>query len=736
MLVDRREWRREPGQAHAVKAGHAEIIRDSEAELSGDLDDTGREQVTLCRDSGRPGVGGTVEEDSRGGDASLDVGRRRLDHRRPTAGRRQEAASPFSGVDVLRPLEIGRPQLPTGRDRSHGHRHVPDAAVTQIAQMVHDLTLRAGLVDQHLMHPVVGRSPGAEHRDPAGREVVYHRSLGRTAHREHERVDREAGHDLHRPLRLVEGLGHEQHPGGYRVQLLREPVEHDDRVRVTKRLEQPPLDEHTDGPRPSAAERRRSGVRPGVPELGRRRPDPLRGGVGDRSTTAEHQGRGGRRNAGTFGDVPDRGPGRKIGLPSDHEPIVSNRFDSNRFDILEGDPVTATASGRLDQARLARARTAVYVVFAGNGCAFAAWASRIPDTKAQLGLTSGQLGLLLLALSAGAVIGLPSSGWIASWYGGSGAVRLGIGAILVGPAAIAIGIDVVDSVVPVAIGLFVMGLGMGIWDVGMNLEGAAVERLLGRSLMPRFHAAFSGGTVVSALVGAGLSWAEVPIGLHLVVATVIIAAMSWWATTAFLPRRLEEDSGAEDGAAVPGVLWAWRESRTILVGVLVLVAAFTEGTANDWLSVAMVEGYDLPPWAGVLGFATFLVFMTLGRAFGTILLDRYGRISVLRVLLTLAGVGSLLVVFGTTPLAYLGAAIWGVGVSLGFPVGMSAAADDADRAAARMSVVSTIGYTAFLAGPPLLGFLGDRVGILHALLAVGAGLIVALAVLPSVRERR
>jgi MFS family permease len=150
----------------------------------------------------------------------------------------------------------------------------------------------------------------------------------------------------------------------------------------------------------------------------------------------------------------------------------------------------------------------------------------------------------------------------------------------------------------------------------------------------------------------------------------------------------------------------------------------------------MVEGYHLPAWAGVLGFATFLVFMTLGRLLGTALLDRYGRLPVLRVMLVMAGFGSLLVVFGNVPLAYLGGAVWGVGTSLGFPVGMSAAADDPAKAAARMSVVSTIGYTAFIAGPPLLGFLGDQVGILKALLAVGAGLIVALLVLPAARERR
>jgi MFS family permease len=393
----------------------------------------------------------------------------------------------------------------------------------------------------------------------------------------------------------------------------------------------------------------------------------------------------------------------------------------------------ATSNVRLDAARLALARRAVFVVFATNGFSFAAWASRIPDAKAQLDLTSGQLGLLLLALSAGAVLGLPSSGWVAGWYGGSGAVRIGLSGLLAGLVTVAVGIDLTDSVALVAVGLFAAGLGMGIWDVGMNLEGAAVERLLARNLMSRFHAAFSGGTVISALIGAGLSWAEIPIGLHLVAAAGLVAGATLWATTAFLPRSFEDDSTPDD-TAERGILWAWGEPRTLLVGVLVLIAAFTEGTANDWLSVALVEGYDLPPWAGVLGFATFLVFMTAGRIVGTNLLDRFGRLPVLRVLLVTAGVGSLLVVFGNTPLAYVGAAIWGIGVSLGFPVGMSAAADDPRRAAARMSVVSTIGYTAFLAGPPLVGFLGDQVGILKALLAVGAGLLVALAVVPAVRE--
>ena len=148
---------------------------------------------------------------------------------------------------------------------------------------------------------------------------------------------------------------------------------------------------------------------------------------------------------------------------------------------------------------------------------------------------------------------------------------------------------------------------------------------------------------------------------------------------------------------------AWLEPRTLLIGVVVFAAAFTEGTANDWLAVAFVEGHELPAWAGVLAFATFLTFMTLGRIAGTGLLDRYGRVPVLRVSFALAAVGAALVILGSPWVAFVGTAVWGVGAALGFPVGMSASADDAERAAARMSVVATIGYVAFLAGPPVLG---------------------------------
>jgi cyanate permease len=102
-----------------------------------------------------------------------------------------------------------------------------------------------------------------------------------------------------------------------------------------------------------------------------------------------------------------------------------------------------------------------------------------------------------------------------------------------------------------------------------------------------------------------------------------------------------------------------------------------------------------------------------------------------------AGGGVLLIVFGgNVVLVVLGIVLWGLGASLGFPVGMSAAADDPRRAAARVSVVSTVGYAAFLAGPPLLGFVADHVGTLNALLVVVVVLIPSALVVPSAREPR
>jgi MFS family permease len=211
---------------------------------------------------------------------------------------------------------------------------------------------------------------------------------------------------------------------------------------------------------------------------------------------------------------------------------------------------------------------------------------------------------------------------------------------------------------------------------------------------------------------------HVPVTAHLLVVAVAVGLVVPWGTRAFLHDAASLEEHQEE-TGPRSALAAWREPRTLLIGVFVLAFAFAEGTGNDWVSIAMIDGYGAPAAVGTLAFAVFLAAMTLGRWFGPGLLDRYGRVPALRALCALGIAGTLLFVFApATPLAFVGAVLWGVGVSLGFPVGMSAGADEPQHAAGRVSVIASIGYCAFLSGPPAVGFLGDQVIVLRDITAV------------------
>jgi predicted MFS family arabinose efflux permease len=333
-------------------------------------------------------------------------------------------------------------------------------------------------------------------------------------------------------------------------------------------------------------------------------------------------------------------------------------------------------------------------------------------------------------MSAGSIAGLPLSGPIVHRFGTGfgvlgGAVTLGVGLELT-----ALGLGG-GTVAPAAAGLVLVGLGIGVWDVSMNVEGADVERRLGRSLMPRLHAAFSLGTVAGAGIGTATAAASIPIAAQVGAIAVLSPLLMIWSTRRFLPRTAPAPEQETKGS---GVLQAWREPRTLLVGLLVLAFAFTEGSANDWIAVALVDGHGSSETIGAVAFGLFVAAMTVGRLAGGTLLERFGRVPVLRATAACALVGLLMVLLGgSTPVALIGALFWGLGASLGFPVGMSAAADDPARAAVRVSVVSSIGYTAFLAGPPLIGLLAEHIGILNALFVVVGALVLGLLVSGATR---
>jgi fucose permease len=399
-----------------------------------------------------------------------------------------------------------------------------------------------------------------------------------------------------------------------------------------------------------------------------------------------------------------------------------------------------------DLRRVNRAVVATYVTFGGAGFAIASWASRIPQVRDRLHLESSELGLVLLAVAVGSLLALPLAGPMIARFGARRTVI--VTAALLGVALLTVAFGYRIGVAPVVVGLFLFGLAAGAWDVAINVHGAFVEQQLGRSIMSRFHAGFSLGTVAGALFGAAMVAGGVSVTVHLVLAALVVSPSAIVAATRFLPEHdydhsavmTNDTSSVAAGTSNPqvarrGAFEAWREPRTLLIGVFVLAFAFAEGVANDWIAVAVIDDHHASEAVGTLGFAVFLASMTVGRWFGPALLDRYGRVAVVRTIAVVGIAGTMLFVLApVTWLAIVGTALWGLGASLGFPVGMSAGADEPTLAASRVSVISSIGYCAFLAGPPLIGFLGDQITVLRALVSVTVLLTLAAVIAPVVQN--
>lgn len=383
----------------------------------------------------------------------------------------------------------------------------------------------------------------------------------------------------------------------------------------------------------------------------------------------------------------------------------------------------------LSRSQFVRWRAAIFAIFAASGLSVATWASRVPGIKSDLGLDNAQVGLILLGMGVSSIIGISTSPAVMARTGARRGMLLTMLMFSVGIALIGVGSTMLASVPVVLVGMVLFGFGNGCLDVMMNVEATAIEQQMGRTVLPVFHAFFSFGTVIGAGVGALAGWLHLTVAVHAGIMGLLLAAIAVFCFTQ-VPVRAEALDPAP--AEKPGwrermhvALEAWREPRTYLIGVVMLGMAFAEGGANDWIALGTEQGHGFGAGSGAVALAVFSVGMTVVRLFGGPLVDRFGRVVVLRVLALSAAAGVLLFILAPNlPLMLVGAALWGVGASLGFPIGMSAAADDPAKAAARVSAAATIGYVAFLGGPPVLGFISEHIGLLNTLYILMA-LIVA-----------
>ncbi|MHA7132141.1 MFS transporter [Oerskovia turbata] len=395
---------------------------------------------------------------------------------------------------------------------------------------------------------------------------------------------------------------------------------------------------------------------------------------------------------------------------------------------------------------LSRARWSLLGIFLLNGITMSSWLARIPSVRDALGMTPKDLGFVLLAGAVGALVTVTLAGPIVNRFGGRAAMvastvffAAALTLLGVGPAT--------GSVALLAAGIFLNGVAFSLGNVPMNVESASVERRMGRTILPQFHAAFSIGAVVGSLVGAACAAGGVPVVVQFVGMAVLVTVWRLVSIPMFIhattprPRvegRLGDASpdGVEAAAALHprsrrvrlgAALSAWREPRTLLIGLVILAAALSEGSANDWLSLAVVDGFEQTEAVGAVVFGMFVGAMTILRLLGTRLIDRYGRVAVLRAS-GIASIGGLLL-FGfapNLPLAGVGVLAWGLGAALAVPIGIAAASDDPLQAASRVSVVSAFASMASLAAPPLLGIAAEAMGARHALVLIVVAMVVSV----------
>lgn len=350
-----------------------------------------------------------------------------------------------------------------------------------------------------------------------------------------------------------------------------------------------------------------------------------------------------------------------------------------------------------------------FVYFLIFGFGGASWLVRLPEVRQYIGVSTAVLGWVLFAGSVGAMTALLLSGRFISRYGARTAVVLGFSTLACGQIIQAVSL-LSSAEVGVAAGGLIAGLGYGIGDVGINVEGASLEKERGKSLLPQLHGAYSLG----ALGGAGLGTLLILISFPLTVQMISIAVLTTIVALATF-RKMPSETGKQVSSSSEPVkhVRVTLNKRILFLGLGIMGLSLAEGGANDWLALSVVDDYGLSTTTAGITFAIMTAAMVITRFSGGRFVDKYGRVLALRVLGISGVVGILIVILSPTIyIGWVGAALWGAGVALGFPLFISAAADG-KNSSARVAAVTSFGYIAFLVGPPLLGFLGQSWGLLN-----------------------
>ncbi|MFO7962167.1 MAG: MFS transporter [Nitriliruptoraceae bacterium] len=361
-----------------------------------------------------------------------------------------------------------------------------------------------------------------------------------------------------------------------------------------------------------------------------------------------------------------------------------------------------------------RGRRAVTLAFLANGLAVASFLVRVPNVRDELALREATLGLVLSGLAVGVVLGLVLSGVLAARYG-SRRLTLGGAVVMI---ALLPGAGLAPDPVTLVLLLIAIGAAGSTMDVGMNAQGVGIERAYGRSIMLAFHGAWSVGALAAAVIGSAAMGLEVPVAFHLAGISVVLAG---------LVLAAARDLRVEDRVASPsGPRFALPRGPLLPLALIAFAAALGESTAADWSGIHLADQLQVAPGRIGWGFVASTAAMTTIRLLGDRLVRRVGPARVVVIGGAFATAGYLTIAISSSlPLTLVAFAAVGGGLGVTVPLVFAAAGTRSASPGAGVAAVATVGYLAFVVGPPIVGLVADLAGlrISFALVAVTIGLM-------------
>lgn len=361
-------------------------------------------------------------------------------------------------------------------------------------------------------------------------------------------------------------------------------------------------------------------------------------------------------------------------------------------------------------------RIAVNIAFFVNGFIFANWVSRLPRIQELYQANDQTIGFVLLALSTGAVVAMPFTGWIII-KNGSRRITL-LSAILY---CLFVPIIPLFTYWAYALPLFfIMGIVTGMLDVAMNAQAVIVEQNYGKPIMTSFHAFFSIGMAIGAWCGALFAETESLLVTHF---TIVVAGALL--ITSWMFRHLIHDKPSAD-TVHDGPLFRLPNAALVSVGLIAFCCMIGEGSMSDWSVNYMEKIADADKALAPIALSAFATAMTLGRIFGDRVRASVGdaRLIVIGGVLSTGGL-SLALIFPLPYVVIIGCFLVGLGLSTIVPITYSIAGNAKDLPpGVGLAMVTTVGYTGFLFGPPIIGFLAEWQTLRIALLFVAVLLLI------------